>query len=405
MRNSRLVDSSLAVIMSLQEKSGGFTATMADDAYPYVYPRDAVFMTMALNACAEFERSKRFYRFLTDLRRPAGEFYQRYNAGLPYVTNEHELDTTPIVLQGIHDTYSKSGDVAFLREMWSLVEECSAFTLRSIDGQAGLVYTTNAIHENRELEEGFEIWTNCAAARGLLDASRMAEAVGLPNLQEEWLGRARALFARIAEKLYDAEAGAFVKVMRRSGELVKAADMSVLAPFYFGLSDDNKILESTLGRLRSSLWNKEIGGFNRFQDFEVVHDWHWYTGGTGASWPFFTIWAARFYNQIGSSEDEEACYDFLDSVVTSDLFIPEKVAPLKGYNLWKENELEFGDRVLNGVRKIERGVHSIRSPDYVCWACPLGWAHAEYILMEKGVRPDAASLLGEVPSAPTIKAA
>ena len=391
--------------MSLQEKSGGFTATRADDAYPYVYPRDAVFMTMALNAVSESERSKNFYRFLKGLRRPKGEFYQRYNAGMPYVTNEHELDTTPIVLQGVYDTYSKSRDADFLREMWSLVEECASFTVKTIDAEAGLVYTTNAIHENRELEEGFEIWTNCAAARGLLDAASMAEAMGRQELREEWVGRARTLLAWVWEKLYDVELGSFVKVMRRSGEVVRAPDMSVLAPFYFGLSQDSRVLESTLGRLKSSLWNKQIGGFNRFQDFEVVHDWHWYTGGTGASWPFFTIWAARFYRQLGMKENEEECFGFLDSVVTSNLLIPEKVAPIEGYMLWKEKELEFSDRILNGVRKIEQGAHSIRFPGYVCWACPLGWAHAEYVLLEKGVTPSVQNLLGDVSNTPRIKVA
>lgn len=38
------------------------------------------------------------------------------------------------------------------------------------------------------------------------------------------------------------------------------------------------------------------------------------------------------------------------------------------------------------MQKIDRGAHTIQAPGYVCWACPLGWAHAEYILLEKGER-------------------
>ncbi len=404
MPSPALLDRSLAIIKGLQEEDGGITATLRDDVYPYVYPRDAVFMTMALNRFSEFDRSKRFYRFLTKVRRPQGEFYQRYNRGLPYVTNEHELDTTPIVLQGIYDTYSQSGDRQFLSEMWSLVQECANFTCRTIDKDRGLVFTTNSIHETRELEEGYEIWTNSAAVKGLLDASRMAEAMGRPELQEGWLLRARKLYFNLLEQLYDPERGCFMKVMRRSGERVRAPDMSQLAPFYFGICEKTDVLERTLKVLENTLWNSPIGGFNRFEDFEIVHDWHWYTGGTGASWPFFTIWAAGFYRQLGIREKQEACFRFLDSILTQDSFIAEKVAPVAGYEEWKSNELEFGDRIINGIRKIDGNVHNMKAPGYVAWASPLGWAHAEYILYEKGRPSNAFELLKEpIPSAPKIR--
>jgi GH15 family glucan-1,4-alpha-glucosidase len=384
LQNQELLERSRAVIRSLQQEDGGITATRTDDAYPYVYPRDAVIMTMALNALGEFEASKKFYGFLGHVRRPQGEFYQRYNRGMPYVTNEHELDTTPLVLQGIYDTYKRSGDKSFLETMWGIVKECASFTNSTVNPKVGLVYTTNAIHENKELEEGFEIWTNSAAVRGLLDASRIAGALGYSELEEEWARSSKRLLARLVQKLYDEKQGIFLKVLRGSGEKIRAPDITQLAPFYFGVYHDDVTLTRTLERLKGNLWNKNVGGFRRFRDFEIVQDWHWYTGGTADAWPFFTIWAARFYRELGIREDEEACLNFLDSVVTQDFFIPERVSPLERYNEWKDNEVEFGDRLMNGIKRVESGVHRIKAPGYICWACPLGWAHAEYILLEKG---------------------
>ncbi len=382
LRNQRLADRSLAVIKALQEEDGGILATPLDDVYPYVYPRDAAVMTTAMNLLGECERSKKFYRFLNGIRRPHGEFYQRYNGGLPYVSNEHELDVTPLVLSGIYDTYRRSEDRPFLEEMWGLVRECASFAVNTIDDEVGLVYTANSIHENRKLEEGFEIWANSAAVKGLLGASRMAGALGHDDLRDSWESSSRRLLARILETLYDKEEGTFIKVVRRSGEKIAAPDMSQLAPFYFGVYRDDAALERTLERLRAALWNKSIGGFNRFRDFEIVDDWHWYTGGTAAAWPFFTLWAARSYRDLGIREGEDACLAFLDSVVTEDLLIPEKVAPSDGYREWKSNELKFAHRTMNGVRKIESDAHRIDAKGYVCWACPLGWAHAEYVLYE-----------------------
>jgi GH15 family glucan-1,4-alpha-glucosidase len=383
LHNRALLEKSLAVIKALQEEDGGILATPKDDVYPYVYPRDAVIMTTAMNALGEYEPSKKFYRFLSRVRRPHGEFYQRYNGGMPYVSNEHELDVTPLVLSGIHDTYRKSGDLSFLEGMWGLVQECASFTEGTIDPGANLVFTVNSIHENRKLEEGFEIWANSAAVKGLLDASRMAGALGHDDLEDEWASSSKRLLARVVEKLYDREQGTFIKALRRSGEKVTAPDMAQLAPYYFGVYRDDAALARTLEHLRGALWNKGIGGFSRFRDFEVVDDWHWYSGGTSAAWPFFTLWAARSYRALGIREDEVACLDFLDSILTEDLFIPEKVAPSDGYKEWKANELKFGDRTMNGVLKIEKNAHKIKAPGYVCWACPLGWAHAEYILLER----------------------
>jgi GH15 family glucan-1,4-alpha-glucosidase len=382
LHSQKLLEKSLSVIEALQQEDGGILATPLDDAYPYVYPRDGVVMTRAMNALGEHARSKRFYAFLKGVRRPQGEFYQRYNKGLPYVSNEHELDVTPLVLSGIHDTFGSSGDRSFLEEMWGVVQECASFTEASIDGEVGLVYTYNSIHENRKLEEGFEIWANSAAVKGLLDASRIAGALGHEGLRESWEGSARRLLARVVERLYDREEETFVKVMRRSGERITTPDMSQLAPYYFGVYHDDVALAKTLESLKGSLWDKNVGGFNRFRDFEVVDDWHWYTGGTAASWPFFSLWAARLYRDIGIREEQDACLAFLDSVITEDLFIPEKVAPLEGFREWEGNELKFAQRTINGVRKIEDNVHKIAAPGYVCWGCPLGWAHAEYILFE-----------------------
>lgn len=409
MRASRqaLLDASLAVIENLQQEDGGITATPVDDAYPYVYPRDAVFMTMALNAFGQQERSKRFYRYLLTLRRQRGEFYQRYNRGFPYVTNEHELDVTPIVIQGIYDVYNSDGGSeegrTFLESMWGLTKECAEFTISSVSPDVGLIYSANSIHESRELEEGYELWTNSAAVRGLYDASIIAGLLGYSEQEQTWLTSASRLGDSVATKLYDHDKGNFIKVMRRSGEKVTAPDMSQLAPFYFRILEDNAVLSKTLEHLKRNLWNEKIGGFNRFRDFEVVNDWHWYTGGTSAVWPFFTIWAARFYRELGVREEEDACLSFIDSVTTSDHFLPEKVAPLEEYGRWKATELEFGDRLINGVMKIENHVHTIETPGYVCWACPLGWAHAEYIFLEKRSkemekRREVPLLLSEVPA-------
>ena len=372
---------SIEVICSLQEEDGGILATAQDDAYPFVYPRDASFMVMALNMHGLCERSKRFYNFLLRVRRPNGEIYQRYNKGYPYVTQHGEADVTPIVIQGIYDTYASSRDIDFLEGVWSLIKEGAGFVLSSIDNVAGLVHTTRSIHETQSLEEGFEIWANSAAVKGLLDASRIAELLRHSNSAEVWLANAKALWNRMNEKLYDPQNGLFVKNLRGDGTRVSAPDVAQLSPFYFGLCDDEGILETTINHLRRNLWNDVVGGLNRFRDFEVVTDWHWYTGGTGASWPLFTLWMARLYGRLGETDSKDECLRFVQNASTKNMEIPEKVAPKSGYMEWMKNETTYNERILRGIARAEASEISI--PGYLPWACPLGWSHAEYLMLGK----------------------
>jgi glucoamylase len=374
-----IIEKSIEVICSLQEENGGILATAQDDAYPFVYPRDASFMTLALNMHGLSDRSKRFYNFLLRVRRPGGEIYQRYNKGYPYVTQHGESDVTPIVIQGIYDTYTSSRDTDFLESMWSLIKEGTDFIVASIDGTAGLVHTTRSIHETQSLEEGFEIWANSAAVKGLLDASRMAELLRHHESAEAWLANARALWGKMKEKLYDRENGLFIKNLRKDGVRVTAPDVAQLSPFYFGLCEDDGILETTLGHLKQNLWNDVVGGLNRFRDFDVVTDWHWYTGGTGASWPLFTLWMARLYGRLGATDSTDECLRFVRSASTKDMEIPEKVAPRSGYKEWMDNETAYNERILGGIARAEGSAISI--PGYVPWACPLGWSHAEYLML------------------------
>jgi GH15 family glucan-1,4-alpha-glucosidase len=372
---------SIEIICRLQEEDGGILATQIDDAYPFVYPRDASVMTIALNTRGLHDRSMHFYDYLNRVRRINGEIYQRYNRGMPYVTRKREADVTPMVIHGIYDTYRSSGNRVFLERMWDLVAEGANFVIAGIDTGTGLVHTGCSIHENVSLEEGFEIWANSASVKGLLDASIIAGNLEHRELAEEWLSKGRKLWGRILERLYDRKSGLFWKNMRRDGTLVVAPDVAQLAPFYFRLCQDKKLLKRTLVHLRETLWNPAFGGVNRFRDFEVVKDWHWYTGGTGASWPLFTLWMARFYQKLGDSDSMEGCLRFVHGASTRQMEIAEKVAPIRGYKEWSDNETEFNERVTNGIRRSKSTVISI--PGCVAWACPLGWSQAEYVLLER----------------------
>ena len=83
--------------------------------------------------------------------------------------------------------------------------------------------------------------------------------------------------------------------------------------------------------------------------------------------------------------ESEECLEFVHRSMTEKMEIPEKVAPVSGYQAWKDNEKQFNDRLVQGIKKSEAGRSLMSTPGQAFWASPLGWAHAEYLLFDTEV--------------------
>ena len=98
-----LTNKSIKVIKNLQLENGGILATSKNGAYPYVYVRDGVIMTKALNRMGLSKKSEKFYYFINKFSKVDNykEIFHRYNAnGLPCVTRKNENDKERIY--GLH---------------------------------------------------------------------------------------------------------------------------------------------------------------------------------------------------------------------------------------------------------------------------------------------------------------
>ena len=178
--------------------------------------------------------------------------------------------------------------------------------------------------------------------------------------------------------MFNKKLGVFVKNTR----FPNAPDMSQLSPFYFRIIDSKKILKNTMDLLESNIVDEDLGGFRRFRKFEICEDWHWYTGGSG-SWVALTAWASRFYKALGRKEKAEKYRSWITEVAShSGGLLPEHIARKEEYEDWKNHEIEFNSRILNETSKAEKSMKFFRGKEVVYWATPLGWSHAEYILLE-----------------------
>jgi len=376
------VKKSVNVIRKLQLKNGAILATPKDGAYPYVYIRDSVIITKALNKSGFYKNSEQFYYFVNKFSKPDqyGEIFQRYDKdGLPNVSRKGQHDNTGLLLHGVYDTYIHGKNEKFLKDMWPLIKKCCEFIFDF--SKDGLVKTETSIHELYRLEHGYEIWANCACVRGLYDAAEIAKNLGHMRESLEWFKKAEQIHKNIKKKMFNKKTGLFMKNIK----FPHVSDSSQMAPFYFNLFNTKELLRKTLRHMEKNLWYKELGGFRRFKKFEICKDWHWYTGGSGG-WVIFTAMAARFYKQLNNKKAYNKCVDWIEKTAekTNGLF-PEHTANRNDFLAWKNHEIEFNSRLVKGMEKSEdmnRKMKRKYNEDVFYWAFPLGWSHAEYILMK-----------------------
>lgn len=371
-----LLKKSVDVLKNLQVSNGGLLATPKDGAYPYVYTRDGVIMAKALNAAGMTERAENFFHYVNKFSKldRYGDIFHRYNAnGYPCVTRKHEHDCTGLVLHGLLDTFRHNGKTSFIELMWPLINKCvkNIFSY----SKTGLVRTERSIHELYRLENGYEIWANSACVRGLYDAAEMADALDRDEEKKKWTKKAKDIEKKMKSRLFHKD----LKIYIKNTKYPDAPDISQLSPFYFELEKSKQMLKRTMKYLREHIWYKEIGGFRRFRKFEICKDWHWYTGGSG-SWAVFTLWGARFYRELKMKKEERECREWIREIASKTKgLLPEHVATKQEYEMWKAHEIEFNSRILKGMKKTEK----MRRNDLYYWATPLGWSHAEYILLNK----------------------
>lgn len=373
------VKGSLRVLKHMQLKNGAIIATLRNDAYPFVYPRDASIITKAFNKYKESGRSKKFYRFIKPIIMKRQDVFQRYSAkGLPLMSKKHEHDNDGLLIDGIHDTFQHSDDTKFLHEMWPLVELLVTRIKRHIDDRVGLLHTERSIHEFADLENGFEIWANSTACKGLFSASDIAKDLGKDNLARKWQLEANTLRKHMIRKLFDSKNKIFVKVLKDNGKKILSPDITQLTPFYFGIVKSDEILQRMLKWLTKNLWYDKLGGFLRYKKFDAVKDWHWYTGGFGP-FPQFTLWVASLQHDLNDINSCSIYAQWVEKIFTKKSYLPEHISIESEYKEWAKNEYEFSERILLGMKRSNNLKKETRGVRY--WATPLGWANAEYLLL------------------------
>lgn len=381
-----LYECSITIIKENQHKNGGFYASPPGTRYPYIYTRDHSIIILGAIEAGLLKEARRGLKFILEAQKPSGEFSQRYNTeGIDTSYKDLQIDGNGLVLFALGKYYEVTKDDGICVEYWDVIKEAVEYILRHKNEEIDLIHTLNSIHEYSAYEHGYEIYANAACCAGMLEAIKLGESLGKEE-NVEWEKEEKKVEKGILTSLWSPRKRSFIKNIRNKhkdskplgydpySSVVIDVDAVEYAPAYFGLveDDDLKVI-NTVRRIDRELWDKELGGLNRYPEH-----WDRNNGGYGP-WPHYTCQIARHFLKIGEEDMAEKYIDWCVEIAHNNM-LPEHISTIERFELWLENYKNANiltDKKLAMIEEIKK--HEKWKDGLVYATTPLLWPHAEYI--------------------------
>ena len=176
----------LATALHLDGEGGGLIAGMHNGAYPFVWPRDAVWGAITLDRTGHFAEAVGVYDFLRDTAYRdndtwgKGFWYQKYTTDGYIVWNAPQVDETSAVPWGAYFHYLATGDSGFLSTNYTMVYEAGRASSEDSGIDPSRLYYDDGfdlMYSNNLWEDqwGDFVYSNASVERGLRDAAANRE--------------------------------------------------------------------------------------------------------------------------------------------------------------------------------------------------------------------------------------
>ena len=341
-----------------QETGGIIAAPEIDEdrtkcgRYAYCWPRDAAYITKAMDLLNMQKESEKFYKdFCRKTQSKNGMWEQRFfTDGKLAPCWGYQIDETASVVYGVYSHYEITKDDKFLKENLPMCEKAIDFLKR---------YVKDIFEETKKYKDSYDLWEMCegihmysfASIYGAFSAILSIYKVlgknvsGFENnrLKDEKINKSKLEIQELQTKIkkyindnmYDEEKKSYVR-----NSVDKKMDISLLGavvPFKVFTPKEKKV-QNTIERINLSL-RTYTGGLKRFEEDNYMN---------GNPWPIANMWMTLYYLESGEKKKAKETFDFVVKTAASHSFLGEQVS---NENL-KTN-----------------------------WAIGLGWSHAMFILV------------------------
>ena len=344
--------------------------------YAYCWPRDAVFITKAMDILNMNKEAEKFYKvFCKKTQSKNGMWEQRfYTDGKLAPCWGYQVDETASVVFGTYQHYEYTKNEKFLKENLAMCEKAVDFLKRYLKDWLNLEGKEDADKDivKEELEQeyndptkghkyhvSYDLWEMCegihlyslssiyAAFESILKIYKVLgkDISEFENnrLKEEKIEKNKKELEKllveikkyINDNLYDEVKKSYVRNPED-----KKMDISILGSVYpFNVfKPKEKKIQNTVERINLSL-RTYTGGYQRFE-FDNYRN--------GNPWPIANLWMTLYYIEAGEKKKAKETFDFVVKTCGKHYFLGEQIN------------------------------NSLLKPD---WALGLGWSHAMFIIV------------------------
>lgn len=342
--------------------------------YAYCWPRDAVFITKAMDILKMDKESEKFYKvFCKKTQSKNGMWEQRfYTDGKLAPAWGYQVDETASVVYGVYEHYLATKNEKFLKETLPMCEKAIDFLKRYIKDWLGIDGKEEQDKDKvqEEIEEqrqnkghkyhvSYDLWEMCEGIHLYSLASiysafetilKIYKVLGKNvsdfennRLKDEKVQKNEKeiqnilveLKKYINDNMYDEEKKSYVRNPED-----KKMDISILgAVTPFGVfKPKEKKIQNTVERINLSL-RTYTGGYQRFEQDNYRN---------GNPWPIANLWMTLYYLENGEKKKAKETFDFVIKTCGKHYFL--------------------GEQVDNSTLK----------PN---WVIGLGWSHAMFVIV------------------------
>ena len=317
--------------------------------YSYCWPRDAIFITQAMDIIGMEKDTEKFYKiFCKNTQSKNGMWEQRfYTDGRLAPSWGYQIDETASVVYGVYKHYEKTKDEKFLKDNLKMCEMAVTYLHKYVEDICSEISTMQDSYDIWEENEGVHTYSLASIYSAFECLTKMYEIlkpsfennrIKLEKMRNEELKIRESLLKvkeYINKNLYSVEKNSFIR--SKDGK-VDISLLGLCVPFNV-FSPKEKHITNTVEKM-SMLLRTYTGGYLRYEGDN-------YMGGKNP-WVISNLWLACYYLEKGENKKAKECFDFVVSTSMENGMLGEQI----------DN---------NTMRPI--------------WVLGLGWSHAMFIIV------------------------
>lgn len=300
----------LATALHLDGVSGAVAAGYHNGAYPFCWPRDAVYAAVCLARTGHIAESAAVYDWMRDTAYRDNESWgkgfwkQKYTMDGHVVWPSPQIDETAVFPWGLYYHYLVTGDAEFLVGHYSSVRD-AAFTCSSNPGDPALLpklnynATERLMWSNNVWEDSYNffIYSNANVVRGLRDAASIASLLGNAADAADFTNRANTIQSGLDDRC------------NANAEVTDISQLGLVYPFKVYSPTDPRAVRY-IDRM-NGVQNDTTGSSHPLVNFNDRYGWlnlinrywgdgYWGNGSSASPWgagPWFlsTLWYGLYY--------------------------------------------------------------------------------------------------------------